>query len=116
MKIIRFKEAQSCEPEKDWKRLSLCDEKDISVEHFVKPPHHTSPFHRHPETQVLMVLKGKLTIINDRNKPFDLDECDSVSIAGNEPHRVVNPLDTPSTGLDIFVPGRSFDYWLKRKQ
>jgi len=26
---------------------------------------------------------------------------------------VTNPLDQPSSGIDIFVPGRSFDFWLK---
>jgi quercetin dioxygenase-like cupin family protein len=82
----------------------------------VKPPHHSSPVHSHPEAQVLVALKGRLTVINNRNVSFDLDEGDTAFFAANEPHRVVNPLDTPSTGLDIFVPGRSFDFWLKRKK
>ena len=38
MKVVRFDKAESYEPEKDWKRVSLCNEADISVEHFVKPP------------------------------------------------------------------------------
>ena len=37
MKVVRFDKAESYEPEKDWKRVSLCNEADISVEHFVKP-------------------------------------------------------------------------------
>ena len=65
MKVVRFSSAENYEPEKDWKRVSLCNEKDISIEHFVKPPHHASPLHDHPNAQVLVVLKGKLAIVTD---------------------------------------------------
>ena len=116
MKVIRFNEAESYEPEKDWKRLSLCNEKDISIEHFVKPPLHASPLHDHPNAQILTVLKGKLTIVIDNAGEETLNEGDTAYIPGNEPHIVKNPLNEPSTGLDIFVPGRSFDFWLKRKK
>jgi len=114
MKVVRFSSAESYEPEKDWKRVSLCGEKDISIEHFVKPPHHASPKHDHPNSQVLIVLKGKLTITTDTEEAV-LGEGDTIYIPGNEPHIVTNPLDEPSSGIDIFVPGRSFDFWLKRK-
>jgi quercetin dioxygenase-like cupin family protein len=114
MKAIRFDNAESYEPEKDWKRVSLCSQKDISIEHFVKPPGHSSPRHEHPNAQVLIVLKGKLTIKTDDDEQ-ELSENDAVYIPGNEPHIVINPLQEPSIGIDIFVPGRSFDFWLKRK-
>ena len=65
MKVIRFDAAETYEPEKDWKRVSLCNQDDISVEHFVKPPGHASPRHDHPNAQVLIVLNGKLAIITD---------------------------------------------------
>jgi hypothetical protein len=29
---------------------------------------------------------------------------------------IKNPLDRECTGIDIFVPGRDFDFWLKRKR
>ena len=115
MKIVRFNDAERYEPEKDWKRLSLCGEPDISIEHFVKPPHHASPRHDHPSAQVLVVLRGQLAIITDVDGEQVLDEGDCAYIPGNEPHVVVNPRAEPSVGLDIFVPGRSFDFWLKRK-
>lgn len=115
MKIIKFHSAESYEPEKDWKRVSLCNEKDVSIEHFVKPPHHSSPLHDHPNAQVLVVLEGKLSVSLDGNEEELLEKGDAVYIPGNEPHMVKNVLDTPSVGLDIFVPGRSFDFWLKRK-
>ena len=115
MRITRIKDARSYEPEKDWKRLSLCNEEDISIEHFVKPPYHASPRHEHPNSQVLMVLKGKLAIITDEGEQV-VKETDTVYIPGNVPHVVKNLLDETSSGLDIFVPGRSFDFWLKRKK
>ncbi|MEW6531780.1 MAG: cupin domain-containing protein [Thermodesulfobacteriota bacterium] len=115
MKVIRFDKAESYEPEKDWKRVSLCNEADISVEHFVKPPGHASPRHEHPSAQVLIVLKGKMVLTTDHEE-LELNEGDAVYIPGNEPHGLKNALDETSIGIDIFVPGRSFDFWLKRKQ
>jgi quercetin dioxygenase-like cupin family protein len=114
MKIIRFKEAERYEPEKDWKRVSLCSEKDISIEHFIKPPGHASPHHEHPNAQVLIVLDGKLSVITEADGERELNEGDAVYIPGGEAHTVKNPLARPSMGIDIFVPGRSFDFWLKR--
>ena len=116
MKVVRFSEAESYEPEKHWKRSSLCSEKNVSVEHFIKPPGHASPRHDHPNAQILIVLEGKLAIYTDNDREQELAEGDAVYIPGGEPHVVKNPLDQPSAGLDIFVPGRSFDFWLKRKQ
>ena len=115
MKIIRFNTADNYEPEEHWKRVSLCNEKDISVEHFIKPPHHSSPLHEHPNAQVLVVLKGKLSIMTDIDGEQVLEEGDAAYIPGDEAHIVKNVLDQPSVGIDIFVPGRSFDFWLKRK-
>ena len=116
MKVIRFKSAENYEPEPDWKRVSLCNEEDISIEHFVKPPQHASPRHNHPNSQVLVVLKGQLKIVTDEDGEVILDEGDAVYLPGDQHHIVINALDEPSVGLDIFVPGRSFDFWLKRNR
>jgi quercetin dioxygenase-like cupin family protein len=113
MKIVRFEQADRYEPEKDWKRLSLCNEKEISIEHFVKPPGHASPNHGHPSAQVLVVLKGRLAITAGDDTQ-ELGPGDAAFIPGEEAHVVANPLDEVSEGLDIFVPGRSFDFWLNR--
>ena len=115
MKVIRSNNTENYEPEKDWKRSSLCNQKEISIEHFTKPPHHSSPKHDHPNAQVLVVLKGELAIITDSEEQI-VKEGDCVYIPGNESHVVKNMLDEPSIGLDIFVPGRSFDFWLKQKK
>lgn len=114
MKVIRFNTAENYEPEKNWRRVSLCSRPDISIEHFIKPAGHASPRHEHPNAQVLVVLSGKISVITDTEEQI-LNEGDAVYIPGNESHVVKNPLSTPSVGLDIFVPGRSFDFWLKRK-
>ncbi len=116
MKVIRFSEAESYEPEKDWKRVSLCSEEELSLEHFVKPAGHASPRHEHTNVQVLVVFKGKMTIETEKDGTQELSEGDAAYIPGGELHVVVNPLDEPSVGLDIFVPGRSFDFWLKRNR
>jgi quercetin dioxygenase-like cupin family protein len=115
MKVIRFEAAETYEPDKNWKRVSLCCEEDISVEHFAKPPGHESPRHSHPSAQVLVVLKGRLAVATEAEGEEVLDEGDAVYIPGNEPHTVGNPLDATCVGIDIFVPGRPFDFWLKRK-
>jgi quercetin dioxygenase-like cupin family protein len=115
MQVIRIIEGESYEPEKDWKRISLCNQADISIEHFVKPPKHQSPEHNHPNAQVLVVLKGKI-VVTGQSEEYELGEGDTIYIPGDEMHVVNNPLDVASIGLDIFVPGRSFDFWLKRKK
>lgn len=114
MKVIRFKEAESYDAEKDWKRTSLCDQKDISIEHFIKPPHHSTPAHDHPSAQVLMVLKGKLSI-KTKDGEEKLNIGDTVYIPRNEEHFITNVLNEPSVGIDIFVSGSCFAFWLKRK-
>jgi len=113
MEVIVFDNAQRYEPEKEWKRVSLCCREDISIEHFIKPAQHASPRHEHPNAQILIVLQGKLTITTDSDEQ-ELCEHDCVYIPGGEFHVVSNPRDEPSMGIDIFVPGRSFDFWLKR--
>lgn len=114
MKAVHFNNAKSYEPEKNWKRVSLCNEKDISIEYFVKPPKHASPPHNHPSAQVLIVLQGKMAINNEKDSEIILNESDALYIPGNETHIIKNVLDEPSIGIDIFVPGRSFDFWLNK--
>jgi len=117
MKVVRFNSAESYEPEKNWRRVSLCNQSDISIEHFVKAPGHASPKHSHPNAQVLIVLKGKLEIWTAEGGAVILEEMDTAYIDGDQEHIVTNPLkDEVSVGLDIFVPGRSFDFWLKKKE
>lgn len=115
MEVIHFKEAEKYEPQKDWVRSSLCNQSDISIEHFVKPPKHSSPTHSHPNSQVLYVLQGEI-VIRTENDEQKLKVGDTVYISGNEIHTVINPLNEISIGLDIFVPGRSFDFWLNRNK
>ncbi|AEI14012.1 Cupin 2 conserved barrel domain protein [Flexistipes sinusarabici DSM 4947] len=116
LKLIKYSQAENYEPEKDWKRASLCNQEDISIEHFIKPPKHSSPRHKHPNAQVLYVLHGKLSVVDSNNNTEYVEEGDCIYIPGEESHIVTNELDEISSGLDIFVPGRSFDFWLKNKK
>lgn len=95
--------------------MSLFNQQDISIEHFVNPPGHASQRYEHANAQVLIVLKGRLVITTD-NDEQELGEHDVVYIPGNESHVVSDPLTEPSVGIDVFVPGRSFDFWLKRNK
>jgi len=115
MKVIHFDEADSYEPEKDWKRVSLCNESTIAIEYFTKPAHHASAMHHHPSEQVCIVIQGKMAVRTSDGREEILEEGDAAFFAANEPHQVINLLDTPSVGIDVFCPGRSFGFWLKRR-
>ena len=115
-KVVHFIEADRYQPEQDWERVSLCAEESISVEHFIKPPGHASPMHDHPAEQVCVVIRGKMMIKTVDGHKEILEEGDAAFFAANEPHQVTNLLDVPSVGIDIFCPGRSFDFWLNKKR
>lgn len=110
MRVVHFKDAETCEPQVGWLRKSMCNNSVLSIEYFVKPPKHSSPKHHHPNAQILYVLKGQLIVETDDEKVI-LDVNDSVFLEGNEIHKVINPNKSEAIGLDIFVPGRSFDFW-----
>jgi quercetin dioxygenase-like cupin family protein len=111
MEVIQFQETEKYEPQKDWIRSSLCNKPDISIEHFVKPPKHSSPVHSHANSQILYVLQGEIIIKTDDDEQ-KLLSGDTVYIPGGESHTVINPLNIVSIGLDIFIPGRAFYFWL----
>ncbi len=115
MDVIRSQDAEKYEPQKNWIRSNLCNQSDISIEHFVKPPKHSSPTHSHSNSQVLYVLQGEI-IVKTENDEQKLKIGDTVYISEGEIHTVINPLNKISIGLDIFIPGRSFDFWLNRNK
>jgi quercetin dioxygenase-like cupin family protein len=116
MKVIHLNEAEKYEPEKGWMRASICHEASVSLEYFVKPAKHASPLHAHPQEQVSIVLQGKMKVKNGEGKESFLEPGDAAFFASNERHLIENALDEPSIGIDIFIPSRSFDFWLKRIQ
>ena len=113
MQIVRFKDADSYEPEKGWYRVSLAGRDSVSVEYYEKPPGHSSPMHKHENKQILIVIKGKMKVYTE-DEEVVLGEMDSVIFDESEPHRVENIGEEKAVGIDIFVPGRPFDFWLKR--
>lgn len=116
MKVIHIDDADKYEPEPGWLRASTCNEKNISLEYFVKPAKHASPLHKHTNEQVCVVIKGKMRVKNDKGVESWLEPGDAVYFGSNEPHAIENALDEESIGIDIFVPGRSFDFWTRRKE
>jgi quercetin dioxygenase-like cupin family protein len=121
---VSFDDAESYEPDEGWRRVSLAGSDQFSFEWFEKPPGHSSPLHDHENEQVCVCLQGELTVTVAHDPDHDhgdgegaatesvtLHEHDSVLLESGEPHRVENTGDDRAVGLDVFAPGRSFDFW-----
>ncbi|MDB9233311.1 cupin domain-containing protein [Halorubrum ezzemoulense] len=115
MKPVAFDEAETYEPEEGWRRVSMAGSDRFSFEWFEKPPGHSSPMHDHENEQVCLCLEGELTVATEDGE-VTLQKNDSVLVAPNEPHRVENTGDELAVGLDVFAPGRSFDFWTDREE
>ena len=50
-----------------------------------------------------------------REQSATLGEYNSVWLAPWESHRVENTAEEAAVDLDVFVPGRSFDFWTDRE-
>ena len=111
--MVKFKEAESCEPEKGWFRVSLAGRDYASVEYYEKPPGHSSPMHKHKNRQISIVIKGEMKVCTE-DEEVVLKEFDSVFFDENEPHKIENVGKGTAIGIDIFIPARPFDFWLKR--
>lgn len=85
----------------------------VSLEWFEKPPGHSSPMHDHENEQVCVCLQGALTVVTADDE-VTLGRHDSVLLASNESHRVANTGEELAVGLNVFAPGRSFDFWTDR--
>ena len=114
MKPVPFDDAESYEPEDGWRRVSMAGSDQFSFEWFEKPPGHSSPLHDHENEQVCICLKGELTVATEDDS-VTLQKHDSVLLESGEPHRVENTGDELAVGLDVFAPGRSFDFWTERE-
>lgn len=113
MDLVTFDDADTYEPEPDWERRSFAGNDDVSVEYFEKPPGHSSPMHDHDNDQVCLCLRGELTVITPDDEAT-LTQHDSAYLTGGEPHRIVNHGESTAVGIDIFAPGRDFDFWTDR--
>ncbi|MFC6732674.1 MULTISPECIES: cupin domain-containing protein [unclassified Haladaptatus] len=115
MEPVDFDEAETYEPEDGWRRVSLAGSEKFTFEWFEKPPGHSSPMHDHENEQVCLVLKGELSIYTDDDE-VTLSQYDSVWLDAWESHRVENTGDELAIGLDVFAPGRGFDFWTDREE
>ena len=123
MKSVRFESAESYEPDADWRRVALAGSDRLSFEWFEKPPGHSSPTHDHANEQVCTVIEGELTVYTGEEGNSDgkgdqesvtLGRFGSVWLESWESHRVENTGTETAIGLDVFSPGRSFDFWTDR--
>jgi len=115
MEHVSFTDAETYEPEDGWRRVSLAGSDAFSFEWFEKPPGHSSPMHDHENEQVCVCLQGELTLYTE-NDEVTISEHDSIWLDAWESHRVANESDELVVGLDVFAPGRSFDFWTDREE
>ncbi|WP_207592393.1 cupin domain-containing protein [Halomontanus rarus] len=115
MDPVAFDEAETYEPDAGWRRAALAGSDAFSFEWFEKPPGHSSPLHDHENEQVCVCLEGQLTVATETDEVL-LEQYDSVHLESGEPHHVENTGDERAVGLDVFAPGRSFDFWLDRQE
>jgi len=113
VKEVEFSSADTYEPEDGWKRVSMAGSESFTFEWFNKRPGHSSPMHEHENEQVCLVLEGELTIYTEEEE-VTLEKYDSVWLDAWESHRVANESEEMAVGLDVFSPGRSFDFWTDR--
>jgi quercetin dioxygenase-like cupin family protein len=111
---VAFDAADSYEPDAGWRRVSLAGSDRVSLEWFEKPPGHSSPMHDHENEQVCVCLRGELAVETPDGR-VTLHADDSVHLDAREPHRVENTGEEVAVGLDVFAPGRSFDFWTDRE-
>lgn len=114
MDHVPFEDAETYEPDEGWQRSSLAGSSQFSFEWFEKPPGHSSPMHDHENEQVCLCLEGELTV-HFENESVTLQKHDSVHMESWETHAVENTGDETAVGLDVFAPGRSFDFWIDRE-
>jgi quercetin dioxygenase-like cupin family protein len=114
MDHVSFDDAETYEPDEGWQRVSLAGSEQMSFEWFEKPPGHSSPMHDHENEQVCLVLEGELTV-HTEEESVTLEQYDSVFLEEWEAHRIENTGDETAVGLDVFAPGRSFDFWTDRE-
>jgi len=113
MEPVSFEEAETYEPEDGWRRVSMAGSEKFTFEWFEKPPGHSSPMHDHENEQVCVCLEGELTLYTETDE-VTLERFDSVWLESWESHRVANEGEDLAVGLDVFAPGRSFDFWTDR--
>ena len=114
MKPVDFEGAETYEPDEGWRRVAMAGSDRFSFEWFEKPPGHSSPLHDHENEQVCVCLDGELTVTTESDE-VRLGTFDSVLLESKEPHRVENTGEETAIGLDVFAPGRSFDFWTDRE-
>jgi Cupin domain. len=114
MDHVPFDDAETYNPEPGWARVALAGSEAFSFEWFEKRPGHASPMHSHPNEQVCICIEGELSVETENGETATIGPYDSVRFESDEPHIVANQTEEQAIGIDVFAPGRSFDFWLNR--
>jgi quercetin dioxygenase-like cupin family protein len=78
--------------------------KELTILETINAPGFGPPLHRHHETEVFRVLKGRyLYEVNGRR--FEVGEGEVVSVPGGDAHAFVNITDEPAGQLVMMLPG-----------
>lgn len=115
MNHVAFEDAETYEPDEGWARAALAGSDRFTFEWFEKPAGHSSPMHDHENEQVCLCLEGEL-VVHTEEESVALGKYDSVRLGAWESHRVENRTDERAVGLDVFAPGRGFDFWTDREE
>lgn len=110
MEHAKFADAVEERPGAGWRRVGLVGSEPLSIDWFEKPSGHVSERHHHAHVQAFVVLSGRLTLHTDTDA-VELGPLDAAWTVPDEPHWSENPGEEPTTGLNVFAPGRAFPYW-----
>ncbi|WP_084383826.1 cupin domain-containing protein [Halalkalicoccus paucihalophilus] len=110
MQYTKFDDADTENPAEGWRRTGLMSRDTVSVDWFEKPPGHQSEQHNHENEQIFVILSGEF-ILHTEEESVVLNQYDTAWVDGWEEHWSENPGNEPTTGLNIFAPGREFPYW-----
>ena len=67
-----------------------------------------------PQRAGLYLHRGELSVETEDGETATIGPYDSVRFESDEPHIVANQTEEQAIGIDVFAPGRSFDFWLNR--
>ena len=88
-----------------WELLSPGADQEVEFLEIVYDGHAESgaTLYRHPGKELLLVLEGTFDI-HVGFEVFRLEEGDSIVFPASQPHRYVNPMDTPTRAITVIVP------------
>ncbi len=114
MKVISFKEVETCEPKPEWTRLGLARAKNFSIAYFYRSAGHITSQQHHPSEKVSIVLQGLMTVVSSDGIEHMLGPGDSVYFEPHEMHCIKHAGIEQAIGIEIYSPARNCDLWMNQ--